>query len=338
MQNDKLNWAWGQLRDSLWKGSKLEICLTFELLEKVPQLMDSGGLWAENMDWNMTPGLFTWMPGLPTMIVKPLVWGKWCKEPCMQWEPTEESKDFRPRVGLVICYSKFQDLPENKLRDQMAVSTTLAYVPEHWQLASFQESSYIINTAREHSDPQGMISLTRMHKKAPYLPDISYREHGLHMTITPLIPPDEEGLGLCGPPQDFTVEAFHCKSQGSRKSKKLIYRAPLAFRKAPPNDLLTLTGFNRKTWSGTGSGPDLHVVPMAPLDTFVKLHATNGIPVLPEYAFTLCSAGTWPFLSTMDINILPEACLVYDTSTDSENAPDDCIITEPDTNTGPGRK
>ena len=74
MQNNKLNRAWGQLRDSLWKGSKLEICLTFELLEKVPLLMDSSGLRAENMDWNMMPGLFTQMLGLPTMIVTPLVW------------------------------------------------------------------------------------------------------------------------------------------------------------------------------------------------------------------------------------------------------------------------
>ena len=40
MQNDELNWAWGQLKDSLWKGSKPEICLTFELLDKLPQLMD----------------------------------------------------------------------------------------------------------------------------------------------------------------------------------------------------------------------------------------------------------------------------------------------------------
>ena len=76
--NDELNRAWGQLKDSLKEGSKPEICLMFELLEKVPQLMDSSRLWAENMDWNMMPGLFTWMLGLPTMIVRPLVWEKWC--------------------------------------------------------------------------------------------------------------------------------------------------------------------------------------------------------------------------------------------------------------------
>ena len=71
-----------------------------------------------------------------------------------------------------------------------------------------------------------MISLTWVHKKAPFLLDISYREDGLHMTITLLIPPNEEGLGLCGPPTDFAVGAFHYKSQGSRKNKKLTYRAP----------------------------------------------------------------------------------------------------------------
>ena len=76
MQHDELNRAWGQLRDSLHNGGKLETCLTFRLLEKVPQLMDSGGLWAEGMNWNMTPRLFARMPGLPTMIVRPLVWEK----------------------------------------------------------------------------------------------------------------------------------------------------------------------------------------------------------------------------------------------------------------------
>ena len=215
---------------------------------------------------------------------------------------------------------------------------TLTYVPEHWQLASFQESSYVVNTAREHGDPQGMISLTQVHKKAPFFQDISYREHGLHMMIAPLIPPDEEGLGLCGPPQDFAIGAFHCKSQGSGKSKKLTFRAPPAFRKAPPGELLTLTGCNGKTWGGTGSAPDQHKVQMAPLDIFVKLHATNSIPALPEYAFALCSPGTWPFSSTMDINILPEACLAYDTPADSKNVPDDPIITESDTNAGPGKE
>ena len=76
MQHDELNWAWGQLRDSLHNGGKLETCLTFGLLEKVPQLMDSGGLRAEGMNWNMMPRLFARMPGLPTMIVRPLVWEK----------------------------------------------------------------------------------------------------------------------------------------------------------------------------------------------------------------------------------------------------------------------
>ena len=113
----------------------------------------------------------------------------------------------------------------------MTVSMTLAYVPEHWPLASFQESPYVINTAQKHGDPQGMISLTQVHKKAPFLPDISYREDGLHMTITLLIPPNKKGLGLCGPPEDFAVGAFYCKSQASGKNKKLTYWAPPAFRK-----------------------------------------------------------------------------------------------------------
>ena len=77
---------------------------------------------------------------------------------------------------------------------------------------------------------------------------------------------------------------------------------------------------------------------MAPLNTFMRLHATNGVPVLPEYAFALCQPGAWPFPSTMDINILPNACLVYDTPADSKNLLEDPANTEPDTNAGSGKK
>ena len=158
------------------------------------------------------------------------------------------------------------------------------------------------------------------------------------MTISLLVPPDEEGLGLCGPAQDFTVRVLHCKSQGSGKSGKLTFWAPLAFWKAPPGELLMLTGCSGKTWGDTGSVPNRHEVQMAPLDTFVKVQATNGVPVLPEYIFTLCSPGTWPFPSTMDLNILPEACLAYDTPADSENVPEDTGITEPDNNARSSKK
>ena len=169
----------------------------------------------------------------------------------------------------------------------MAISMTLAYTPEHWQLATFQESSYVINAARADGDLQGMLSLTRVHKKAPFLLDVSYQEYGQHMTIAPLLPPDEEGLNLCGQPQDFAVGAFHCKSQGSGKGGKHMFLAPPVFQKEPPRELLMSTGCNRKTWGSTGSVPDRHEVQMAPLDTFVKLQATNGIPVLPEYTFAI---------------------------------------------------
>ena len=77
---------------------------------------------------------------------------------------------------------------------------------------------------------------------------------------------------------------------------------------------------------------------MSPLDTFVKLHTTNGVLVLLEYAFALCSPDTWPFPSNMDLNILPEACLAYDTPADSENVLQDPAITKPDTNAGSGKK
>ena len=64
----------------------------------------------------------------------------------------------------------------------------------------------------------------------------------------------------------------------------------------------------------------------------MKLNTSNGIPALPEYAFALCEPGSWPFQSTMDINILPEACLAYDTPAESENQLEEPASAIPETN------
>ena len=81
VQHDELNRAWDQIESNLWKGGIPEIYLQLELLKQFPQLMEPGGLRPEHMNWNMTPRLFKRMPGLPTLIVKPLAWEKWCKKP-----------------------------------------------------------------------------------------------------------------------------------------------------------------------------------------------------------------------------------------------------------------
>ena len=226
----------------------------------------------------------------------------------------------------------------------MAISMTLAYVPEHWPLASFEESSHIINAVWAEGDLAGMISLTRLHRKAPYLLDVSYREYGQHMTIAPLTlpdpsaPPDNAALLMCSPPHDFAVGAFHCKYSSSGNAGKMSFYAPPAFRKAPQGELLVLNGCSRKTWGGTGSGMDHHEVLMAPLHVFMKLNASNGIPVLLDYAFALCEPGSWPFPSTMDINILPEACLAYDTPAESENQLEELASATLVTNSGTSKK
>ena len=197
------------------------------------------------------------MPGLPTLTVKPKIWEKWCKEPCTLWEPTELAGDFQPGVALVICYSRHHDLLQGEEKDapqsQMAISVTLAYVLEHWPLASFQESSHVINAVWTKGDPAGMISLTQLHKKAPFLLDVSYREYGQHMTIAPLNLPDplapleDAGLLMCGPPHDFAVGALHCRHSTGKNGKKAFY-ASAAFQKAPKGELLVLNGCNGKTW------------------------------------------------------------------------------------------
>ena len=197
------------------KGLYLEVYLQFGLLEQFPLLIEPGGLRPEHMNWDMMPRLYKQMPGLPTLTVKPQIWDKWCNEPYTLWEPTQLAGDFQPGVALVICYSRHHDLPKGKDKDapwsQMAISMTLTYIPEHWPLTSFQESSHVINAVWAKGNLVGMVCLTRLHKKAPYLPDVSYREYSQHMTIAPLnlpdlsAPPDDAGLLMCGPPHDFAV-------------------------------------------------------------------------------------------------------------------------------------
>ena len=70
----------------------------------------------------------------------------------------------------------------------------------------------------------------------------------------------------------------------------------------------------------------------------MKLQATNGTPVLPEYAFALCPTNTWPFPSAMDQTIPPEACLAYETLADSENPLEDPANTQPDNKAGSSKK
>ena len=125
-----------------------------------------------------------------------------------------------------------------------------------------------------------------------------------------LIPPTEDGLGYCGYKENFAVDALHRRPDCFCKAGEMASWAPPAFWKAPPRELVLITGNGSKTWGYTGGTPKCHQVPMAPLDSFVQLNTTkDGEPILPEYAFALCLPGSWPFPSLMDKTFLPETYL-----------------------------
>ena len=299
-----------QIEKNIRNGNKPEAYLQFSLLEDFLLLMEPGTLCSECMQWNHTPGLFKRIPTLPSLTVKPVIWDKWCDGACAYWEPTQKPDDFRPGIALVVCYSPFQDLPQDNLRDKKTISMSLVYVLEHWVLPSFMEAAYIVNRARDAKDPQGMMSLAQIHKRSPFYPDISFREYKQHLTIMPLTPPTEDGLGYCGYTDDFTVGALHRRPDCFCKVGEMTSWAPPAFRKAPSSELVLITGSGSKTWGYTSGTPERHDVPMAPLDSFVQLKTTeDGEPILPEYAFALCLPGSWPFPSLMDQTILPESYL-----------------------------
>ena len=295
-----------QMEANLWNGDKPEVYLQFDLLEQFPQLMEPRGLRSESMKWNNTPGLLKRLTTLPTLTVKPTIWDKWCDKPQTYWEPTQEAGDFRPGVALIVCYSLYQDMPRDNLWDKKAISLSIIYVPEHWTLPSFEEAAYVINIARDGAEPVGIMSLARIQKKAPFFPDISYWEYKQHLMIVPLLPPSDNRPVLCGYTLNFAVGALHHRPDNFCKSGEILSWAPPAFRKAPPGQLVLVTGSASKTWGNTRSVPEHHDVPMAPLDTFVQLETDDsGQPILPEYVFALCTPKSWPFPSMMDITILP---------------------------------
>ena len=299
-----------QIEKNIQNGNKPEVYLQFSLLEDFPLLMETRTLCSERMQWNHTPGLFKRIPMLPSLTVKPVIWDKWCDGPCAYWEPSQELDDFCPGIALVVCYSPFQDLPQDNLRDKKTISMSLVYIPEQWILPSFMEAAYVVNRARDAKDSRGMMSLARIHKRSPFYPDISFWEYKQHLMIMPLTLPTEDGLGYCGYMENFAVGALHWRPDCFCKAGEMTSWAPLAFRKAPPRKLVLITGNGSKTWGYTGGIPECHNVPMAPVDSFVQLNTTeDGEPVLLEYAFALCLPGSWPFPSLMDKTILPETYL-----------------------------
>ena len=250
------------------------------------------------MKWNNTPGLFKRIPTLPTLMVKPTIWYKWCDGACTYWEPTQLAEDFCPGVALIVCYSLYQDLLQDSLQEKKTISLSVVYVPEHWILLSFGEAPYVVNHAWDAKDSLGMMSLAQIHKKSPFYPDISYWEYKQHLTIVPLLP-SGDGLGLCGYMKNFAIGALHWRLDNFGKGWEITSWAPPAFQKVAPRELVLITRSGSKTWGYTGSVPECHDVPMAPLDSFIQLGINKaGEAVLPDYAFTLCIPGSWPFPSS----------------------------------------
>ena len=101
-----------QIEKNIRNGNKPEVYLQFSLLE---DLMEPRILCSKRMQWSHIPRLFKRIPTLPSLTVKPVIWDKWCDRPCAYWEPSQEPDDFRPRIALVVCYSPFQDLPQDNL-------------------------------------------------------------------------------------------------------------------------------------------------------------------------------------------------------------------------------
>ena len=89
---------------------------------------------------------------------------------------------------------------------------------------------------------------------------------------------------------------LHRRPNTFGKGGEITSWAPPAFWKAAPGELVLITGSVSKTWGYTGSVPEHHNVPMAPLDSFAQLGLDKAWEaIVPDYAFALCIPGSWPF-------------------------------------------
>ena len=108
--------------------------------------------------------------------------------------------------------------------------------------------------------------------------------------------------------KNFAISTLHWRPDTFGKGREITSWAPPAFQKAAPRELVLITRSGSKTWGYTGSVPERHDVPMAPLDSFIQLGVNKaGEEILPDYAFALCIPSSWPFPSSMDKTILLES-------------------------------
>ena len=131
VKTEELACAWVHVAENCWHGGKPERYLQFKVLEKCPNFMEAGAL---RMDWNMLPGLYQWIPGIPTMVVSSQVWYKWTETINTHWKPLNDARNFWQDIALVVCWTPFHDHPIVKERNKMVVSMAVAYVPESWPL------------------------------------------------------------------------------------------------------------------------------------------------------------------------------------------------------------
>ena len=227
IQTAELAHAWAQVEENHRGGGKPEWYLQFDFLQQYPQLMEAGGLRLATMNWNMTPGLFKWTLGLPTIVVPPKVWLKWTEPNNTQWEPNEHAGNFWPGIALVVCRTPYYGHCQENLWQHMVTSMAVVYIPEDWTLASFTEMAFMINKVKE--DTQGVLSLTRLHKDTKFYPDISYADYGQHMTLVPLVSSSSTEFEGCGAAENFAVGALHQWPEQYCKSKNPESWVPLAF-------------------------------------------------------------------------------------------------------------
>ena len=137
----------------------------------------------------------------------------------------------------------------------MVVSMAVAYVPESWTLSSFTKTAFVLDNLK---DPQGIISLTQLHKEAKFYPDIYFADHTKHITLAHL-----DNIRMCGVAENFAAGVLHWQPKDFYKGSHPESKAPLVYQNTPSSELVNIAGSTYKAWRSGSSSAECHEVMVA---------------------------------------------------------------------------
>ena len=126
--------------DGFKNGLWLESYITWDFLESHPWAMEPRYF---NVEWNTIPGLYSHKMYMRTLVIEKREWDQLSDPSCLKqyWKPTQEPGDFNRTLGLVLCWTPFQDCEDKKWVDEFVVSVAIVQKPSRHAALPFSDTA-----------------------------------------------------------------------------------------------------------------------------------------------------------------------------------------------------